>query len=176
MRNAVVGCALLGMLITAMQYQNWAAAALISAVCAFLMVGRKVSTANGYMTIRGHSHEGAYSRVCTHEGGHAAAAEKVGGKVLGGRVTGNANHASGYTDVYIPNDPASQVGVYLAGFAAAPGTGSPSDMPMVDKVLASVPSPYRGRILREGQRIATSVAGSSNVRHYAKKLERHGSL
>lgn len=176
MKNALVGCGLAGTLMAAVQVQNWGAVILVAAVCAFLLIGKRVSTASGYMTIRGHSHEGAYSQVCIHEGGHAAAAEKVGGKVLGGRVTGNANRASGYTVVSIPNDPASQVGVYLAGFAAAPGTSSPSDMPMVNRVLAGVPSPFRNRVLAEGQRIANSVAGSSNVRHYAKRLERRGSL
>lgn len=176
MKGALISCVSFGALATALQYQNWPAVVLVSALCAFLFVGNRVTSASGYMTVRGHSHEGAYSQVCTHEGGHAAAAEKVGGRVLGGRVTGDANRASGYTLVSIPNDPASQVGVYLAGFAAAPGTSSPSDMPMVNRVLASVPSPYRGHILSEGQRIANSVAGSSTVRHYAKKLERDGRL
>lgn len=176
MKRVLAGCLLSGMLATAVQVQNWITALLIALVCMFFLARRRISTASGYMTIRGHSHGGAYSQVCLHEGGHAAAAERVGGKVLGGRVTGSSNRASGYTTVSIPNDPASQIGVYLAGFAAAPGTTSPNDMLMVDEVLASVPSPFRGRILSEGQHIASSVASSSNVKHYAKKLERRGSL
>lgn len=85
------------------------------------------------------------------------------------------NCTGSYTEVLIPNDPASQIGVYLAGFAAAPGTGSPTDQHMVDRVLSQVPSPYRGHVLREGQKIANS-GRSGIIQSYAKRLEQRGRL
>lgn len=161
---------------TALQVQNYVALLMIVAFLVFLLVRARVTTASGYATIRGHTHDGPIRKVAIHEGGHAAAARQVGGRVLDARVSGNSRGASGYTEVVIPNDPASQIGVYLAGFAAAPGTSSPNDQHLVDQVLSTVPSPLRGYVLREGQKIANSAAGSSDVRYYAKRLEERGRL
>ena len=176
MKNTLIACLLFGTFAAAVQYGNPFLMGAVVIVVAFRLMSRRVAKASGYATVRGHSHEGPIARVARHEGGHAAAARLVGGRVLDARVTGNANSASGYTDVVIPNDPASRVGVYLAGFAAAPGTSSPTDQPLVDQVLASVPAPFRGAILSEGQKIARRAAGSSDVGYYARKLEKDGRI
>lgn len=159
----------------ALQVQNWAAALVMLSAIAYVLLRAKVTRASGYATIRGHTHDGPIRRVSIHEGGHADAALRVGGKVLDARVTGNDRHASGYTEVLTPNDPASQIGVYLAGFAAAPGTTSPNDQHLVDQVLAQVLSPYRGHVLREGQKIANG-GRSGVIQSYAKRLEQRGRL
>lgn len=174
-KRVVVGCLGFGCVMTAVQVENYMAALVVVMILTFLFIRVRVTRASGYATIRGHSHDGPIWSVSLHEGGHADAAERVGGRVLSARVTGNDRRASGYTEVIVPNDPASQVGVYLAGFAAAPDTTSPNDRHLVDQVLARVPSPYRGHILREGQKIANS--GRSGVIHsYAKRLEKRGRL
>jgi hypothetical protein len=175
-KRTLVLCFGFGCVMAALQIQNYAAMLVVIAGLAFLFIRAKVITASGYATIRGHAHNGPIRRVTIHEGGHAAAARRVGGRVLDARVSGNDRHASGYTEVVIPNDPASQIGVYLAGFAAAPGTSSTTDQHLVDQVLSTVPSPLRGYVLREGQKIANSAAGSSDVRYYAKQLEERGRL
>lgn len=163
-------------IMTAVVYGQLIAVLCIGVVCLFFLLRNRVSTANGYTTVRGHTHDGPIRQVSIHEGGHCAAAKHVGGRVIDARVTGNSRQASGYTLCTIPNDPASQVGVYLAGFAAAPDTGSPTDQDMVDKVLTGVPSPYRGYILREGREIARKAGKSSDVRYYADRLEQQGRL
>jgi Peptidase M50B-like len=175
-KRTIASCLGFGCVMAALQVQNYIAALMVIAGLAFLLLRARVTTATGYATVRGHSHDGPIRQVAIHEGGHAAAANLVGGRVLDARVSGNDRRASGYTEVVIPNDPASQIGVYLAGFAAAPGTSSTTDQPLVDEVLAQVPSPYRGHVLREGQKIAHRAAGSSDVQHYAKRLERRGRL
>lgn len=163
--GAGIGCTM-----AALQMGNYIAVLLIVGILAFLLIRARVVKASGYAVIRGHTHEGPIHWVSVHEGGHADAAERVGGRVLDARVTGNDRSASGYTEVVIPNDPASQIGVYLAGFAAAPGTSSPTDQRMVDQVLAGVPAQYRGYVLREGQKIANS-GRNSVIQGYARRLE-----
>jgi hypothetical protein len=170
-KRTLIFCAGFGCIMAALQAQNYVVVLAGIAAAAFLTLRARVTTASGYATIRGHTHDGPIRQVAIHEGGHAAAARRVGGRVLDARVSGNDRRASGYTEVVIPNDPASQIGVYLAGFAAAPGTSSPNDQYLVDQVLSTVPSPLRGYVLREGQKIANSVAGSSDVMYYAKRLE-----
>ena len=172
MKRALIGYLLFGVLAASIQYGYWPLAAMSTSVAAFVMVGRRATRASGYAVVRGHSHPGAKANVRIHEGAHGAAARLVRGRVIGMVVTGDDRRASGYTDVVIPNDPASMIGVSLAGLEAAPSTTSPSDLNAVDRVLATVPAPFRGEVLKEGRRIACKAARSSDVNYYVRKLER----
>jgi len=176
MKRAIIGCGGFGCVMAALSAGSYLAVILVVSVVVYLMIRAKGTRASGYMTVRGHVHDGPISRVSLHEGGHLDAIERVGGRITGAQVSGDDRRASGYAEGIIPNDPAARIGVALAGLAAAPDTESPTDEKTVDHVLRSVPAPYRGTILREGQRIAAKAGASSNARRYAKILERRGRL
>jgi hypothetical protein len=145
-------------------------------VAAVLWVGSgaKGAAPAGARYVSGHAH-GLRNFIAKHEGGHAAAAKAVGGRVESAWMTDD----EGLVMARIPDDPVKVVAFLAAGRAAVnSGRGCSADDAAIRQELRRVPSKERGQVKREGLRLARRIVSSRSgeIRRFANQLNEKGQL
>lgn len=139
-----------------------------------VLPGSKSGTPAGARYVSGHAH-GLRKFIAKHEGGHAAAAKAVGGRVTSAWMTDD----EGLVTARIPDDPVKVIAFLRSGReSVGSGRGCSADDDAIRKELRRVPSKDRARVKREGLRLARRIVSSRSgeIRSYARKLEDKGRL
>lgn len=147
-----------------------------------LQVWRVFSVSTGqmsgaYTTVTGHLHADKPGDIELHEGGHAVAARKLGGRVVSAWVS--ADRTRGLVRALIPNTPEAAVAFLRAGRrAAGTGAGCGADDAAVEAELRTLPREDRSRVFAAGDTKAGSIAfwHSGEIREVATTLRQKGSL
>lgn len=136
-------------------------------VLAALLLGAVLvmSRIGGNRLAVGHSHPGSLRHSARHEGGHAAAARALYGRVTEARLYPDG---SGYVEAYIPDNPHDRMVFALAGAAAVgDDIGAQDDLASVERTSRLVPRGEREAIRRSAERAARNI-----VRQHAPQIER----
>lgn len=140
--------------------QGWEHFLIPAGIIVIFLFKRRMSKAFG------HAHGEDMRAMAIHEGGHAAAAEALGGKVTSGYISPNG----GELRAIIPGDHYSRAVFHYAGAEAEGSYDSASyDMGKIYELDCD-----KNGARKEARRIVRQEAG--RVRYYADKLERNGSL
>lgn len=139
----------------------------VIAVVGWGRLGRRTTGASGrpvggrMVTVHGHDHGGGDGElIATHEGGHVAGAEGVGGYIDDARIW----DGGGIVHAWIPDDPQSVITFLYSGqVAAGTGRGADADNANIRKELRGVPA---------GERAAVKAAGKAHARAIVSRRRR----
>lgn len=124
--------------------------------------------------VSGHAH-GTRQFIAKHEGGHAAAAKAVGGRVTSAWLT----DSEGLVNATIPDEPVKVVAFLASGRAATgSGRGCSADDDAIRAELRRVPSKQRGQVKRDGIRLAKQIVSSRSgeINQVATRLDKEGRI